>query len=265
MAAGVRHGWLWGRVRPPRLVGVADTVAAQPLDVAAATVVPLRDGASGLEVLMLRRSSRGPFGGMWVFPGGRVDPGDADPVALDDEWAAARRAAVREAAEEAGIVLVPESLVTWSHWTPPDAAPRRFLTWFFLAPLREAVEVVVDGGEIHEHAWVSPVDAMMRRDAGEVELAPPTWMTLWALQPHPDVDAALAQGRTRDPEYFATHLASADGVLTTLWEGDAGYVDGDLDRPGPRRRLVMAASGWRAEVGPEGGTVAGGPALIATD
>jgi len=41
--------------------------------VAAATVVLLRDGDEGLETLMLRRNSKIAFGGMWVFPGGRVD------------------------------------------------------------------------------------------------------------------------------------------------------------------------------------------------
>src|ERR1700754_706810 len=50
----------------------------------AATVVVVRDaptpdGSPGLETLMLRRNEQGTFGGMWVFPGGRVDAGDHDP------------------------------------------------------------------------------------------------------------------------------------------------------------------------------------------
>jgi 8-oxo-dGTP pyrophosphatase MutT (NUDIX family) len=40
----------------------------------AATLTLLRDGPGGVEVLMLRKNSEIRFGGMWVFPGGRVDP-----------------------------------------------------------------------------------------------------------------------------------------------------------------------------------------------
>ena len=72
--------------------------------VPAATVILVRDGAGGLETLMLRRNSTLDFaGGMWVFPGGRVDDADRDGAA--DDLHAARRAAVREAEEEAGLVV----------------------------------------------------------------------------------------------------------------------------------------------------------------
>ena len=64
----------------------------------AATVIVLRDGADGPETLMLRKNSKIAFGGMWVFPGGKVDAEDWDGA--DDDVAAAANAAVREAAEE---------------------------------------------------------------------------------------------------------------------------------------------------------------------
>jgi len=76
----------------------------------AATVVLLRDSAAGLETLLLRRNSQIAFGGMWVFPGGRVDDGDRAGLAPDDGLGAARRAAIREAQEEAGLI-VPEGLL----------------------------------------------------------------------------------------------------------------------------------------------------------
>ena len=40
--------------------------------VPAATVVVVRDGNDGVETLMLRKNSKLAFGGMWVFPGGRI-------------------------------------------------------------------------------------------------------------------------------------------------------------------------------------------------
>ena len=196
---------------------------------------------------MLRRNSQLAFGGMWVFPGGRVDPVDVDPARPDDEMAAARRAAVREALEEAGVVVDPRGLVPFSHWTPPPQAPRRFCHWFFLAPAPPDVDVAVDGGESHEHLWLRPADALGRRDAGEIELAPPTWVTLSRLDAARDVDGAISQARARPPQRFETHVASVEGALVALWDGDAAYHDGDVDRPGPRHRLWMLPAGWRYE------------------
>ena len=44
----------------------------------AATIVLVRDGDQGLEALLVQRSKAvRHMGGMWVFPGGRVDPDDA--------------------------------------------------------------------------------------------------------------------------------------------------------------------------------------------
>jgi 8-oxo-dGTP pyrophosphatase MutT (NUDIX family) len=215
--------------------------------VPAATVVLVRDTDAGLEALMVRRSSKLAFaGGMWVFPGGRVDPDDAAPDRPGDVFEAARRAAVREAREEAGLVVDAEALVRLSHWVPPPVTPKRFATWFFLAPAPGG-SVVVDGGEIHDHRWLRPGDALARRDAGEIELAPPTWVTLRDLAAHADVGAALAHARAREPEHFETHVARVEGGLAALWEGDAGYDAGDADAPGPRHRLLMLETGWRYE------------------
>ncbi|MEZ5141233.1 MAG: NUDIX domain-containing protein [Acidimicrobiales bacterium] len=101
----------------------------------AATVVVLRDGPDGLETLLLRRNAALEFaGGMWVFPGGRVDDDDRRPG--DDDETAARRAAVREAWEEADVVLDPSTLVWFSHWTPPPVTIKRYATWFFGAGAR---------------------------------------------------------------------------------------------------------------------------------
>jgi 8-oxo-dGTP pyrophosphatase MutT (NUDIX family) len=215
----------------------------------AATVIVLRDGPSGLEVLMLKRSGHGAFAGHWVFPGGKVDAADHGTVAdHEDHLTPYRRAAVREAAEEAAIKLTTADLVTLSYWEPPATVPKRFGTWFFLtAAPAHAVEV--DGHEIHDHDWLSPADILARRDAGEVELAPPTWMSLRHLSEFTDTAAALSAERpTQSAEArYSTHVSKVDGVLNMMWTGDAGYETSDASLPGERNRLVMADGAWRYE------------------
>ncbi|MGW9131827.1 NUDIX domain-containing protein [Streptomyces sp. NPDC055681] len=45
----------------------------------AATVVLLRDSIGGPKVLLRRRPAHGTYPGVWVFPGGAVEPGDRGP------------------------------------------------------------------------------------------------------------------------------------------------------------------------------------------
>ncbi|MGH7823063.1 MAG: NUDIX domain-containing protein, partial [Candidatus Binatia bacterium] len=73
----------------------------------ASTVVLLRDGTEGIEVLLLVRRARGsdPFSGASVFPGGVVDPADEDPrLAPPGSGFDAERAA-RELGEEIALPL----------------------------------------------------------------------------------------------------------------------------------------------------------------
>jgi 8-oxo-dGTP pyrophosphatase MutT (NUDIX family) len=90
----------------------------------AATVVVLRDGRDGPEAYLQQRPAHMGFaGGLWVFPGGRVDEADRDP-AVDASWAGPSPAdwadrlglsvddarghlvaACRETLEEAGLLL----------------------------------------------------------------------------------------------------------------------------------------------------------------
>jgi len=217
-----------------------------PPAIPAATVVLVRDGGAGLEALMLHRTSAVAFGGMWVFPGGRVDESDRRPDDPDDE-ACARRAAVREAAEECGLAVEAGDVVPFAHWTPPPVSPRRYATWFFLARAADG-EVTVDGAEIHDHRWLAPREVLARRDRGEVDLAPPTWVTLHDLAELPDVDAALAEAARRRPvPRYETRWRETSGGAVALWAGDAGYDASDPDIDGARHRLWMLSEGWRFE------------------
>ena len=79
----------------------------------AATVLLLRDGASGVEVLMTRRSATASFApGAYVFPGGGIDAADAlahgqstRRTSQSDLHLTQAIAAIRESFEELGILL----------------------------------------------------------------------------------------------------------------------------------------------------------------
>ncbi len=173
--------------------------AAQPRD--AATVVLLRPGPAGAEVLLTRRPATMAFApGVHVFPGGRVEPGDADRRLVHrsrltpDE--ARRRlgepltpeaalafyiAALREAFEEVGILIaVPES----DHGREPGGAfragPGDGAGRAELARLRAALAAgTIDFADVCERLavrlatdllvpiarWVTPVGFARRFDA----------------------------------------------------------------------------------------------------
>lgn len=220
----------------------------------AATVLLLRDVANGsenteLEVLMLRRNSKLAFGGMWVFPGGRVDD---DEMIEGDVLGSARLAAVRETAEETGLAIHADQLLTWSYWVPPPMPSmatkgprRRFSTWFFVGPAPSG-DVAIDHGEIHEDRWLSPGEALAQHAKQEIELAPPTWITLTQLSEHNTVADAMGWAERTDAEEFRTRPLSKD-PLTIAWSGDAAYESGVADASGPRHRLTMLREGWRYE------------------
>ena len=87
----------------------------------AATTLIVRDGATGLEVLMVRRSLQASFmPGAYVFPGGAVDAADAshDHPSLCDESAQAlarRVGAVTDVGDQAMAFAV--AVCGWAHPT----------------------------------------------------------------------------------------------------------------------------------------------------
>ena len=224
---------------------MSDSALAPPAP--SATVVVLRDSPAGLETLLLRRNSRLAFhGGAWVFPGGHIDPVDHVGGAEDVMLAAARNAAVREAREEAKLAIEVDKLVFFAHWTTPVIRPKRFSTWFFVAPAGQEA-VAVDGNEIHAHSWMRPQKALAAQQAGEIELPPPTFVSITKLSVFHTVNQALSRFAEREPEIFFPRLQTVAGGACCLYQGDAGYETGDLDAPGARHRLWMLKSGWHYE------------------
>jgi 8-oxo-dGTP pyrophosphatase MutT (NUDIX family) len=163
------------------------TVPVRP----AATVMLVRDADAGMEVFMLRRNMDAVFaGGMYVFPGGRVDDADhaedLEPVCdgLDDATASARLqiergglaywvAAIRECFEEAGVLLARHAdgsgVVRFDDAEVADRYGKERLAVY--AGERSLVELCAEerllltaGGIHYVSHWITPVGERRRFD-----------------------------------------------------------------------------------------------------
>lgn len=173
----------------------------QPIPAATVVIAKQHVAEPAIEVLLLRRNSKLVFhGGHWVFPGGRIDACDFAACDGGKEYHAARHAAVRETAEEAGIEIIAEELIHTAHWTTPPKLPRRFSTWFFVCPLHKDVPVRVDNDEILDYRWLTPEQALAEADAEQLVLPRPTRVTLQDIASHRSLDElvdATSQGDIR--------------------------------------------------------------------
>ncbi len=223
------------------------TSTSEAIPTPAATVILLQDGRRGLETLLVRRRpGHDPFAGAWVFPGGGIEAVDG-PVPSSSGWPpAARRAAVRELREEAGLTLAPDKLVPFSHWTSPTTMPHRFLTWFFLAAA-PAGSIRLDSREVDAYRWISPHKVLSAHRSQSMALFPPTWVTLHELTAVDAVSQALQRYARRSPTVFAPRVGTWKGAMCFFYQEDAAYADLDADRPGPRHRLRVQAGEWLYE------------------
>jgi recombination protein RecT len=159
-------GTIAGMVRPTQLLHPARAVA--PLR-AAATVLLLRDGAQGLEVLMTRRSMHASFApGAYVFPGGGIDAADAQchtqstrRATQSDLHLTQAIAAIRESFEELGVLLARR--VDCSHLRTKDIAALDRKAPF--AALCAAHGLTLSGAEVFVLAhWITDRDLPKRFD-----------------------------------------------------------------------------------------------------
>ena len=214
----------------------------------AATVVVIREAANTgeLEVLMLRKNSRLQFaGGQWVFPGGRVD---ADELEGNDLDRAYQLAAIRETKEEANIDLASNTLYRFARWVTPVTAKKRFDTWFYVTLLssEQDTPVAVDGSEIQEHRWMSPSAVLKARDSKELEIMPPTYLTLLEIKDFTQYAELIDFYEQREFPDIMPKTHHIDGKMLLLYPGDAGYEVNDTTiTDEPQHRFLMGPDKWQ--------------------
>jgi 8-oxo-dGTP pyrophosphatase MutT (NUDIX family) len=248
-----------------------DPILSAP--VPAASIMLLRDAkGGGVEVLMLKRSQKSAvLGGVYVFPGGKLDAADRSPdrqASLGEtpeqlrerigdnpvsavEAAAFFVAGCRETFEECGVRLKVSELVAWSRWTTPVMASfmkRRFDTQFFAAAMPSDQLAVHDDHEAVASAWFEPRDALQRYWAGAIELAPVQVMSLLDLSRFTDTEMALVQARRRRAPHILPEPFQQGEIRVVTYPGDARHSVPTRALPGPTR-LCSAPSRFEPESG----------------
>ena len=212
----------------------------------AATILLVRDDPT-FEVLMVKRHHQIDFAsGALVFPGGKTHAGDHDPawearvIGWDrtaPEKRAMRIAAIREAYEEAGILLARhadgetfrgderagparddvahdrrafldlvteldvlldlDALTVFARWVTPAMMHKRFDTWFYVAAAPAEQLATCDGWETVDAEWIAPSEALRLAEAGERTVIFPTRMNLQLLAEADDALDAVVRAAAR--------------------------------------------------------------------
>jgi 8-oxo-dGTP pyrophosphatase MutT (NUDIX family) len=244
----------------------------------AATVLLVRD-APEFQVLMVKRHHQIDFAsGALVFPGGKTHQGDHDPAweAFCAGWAETpqderplRIAAIREAYEEAGIIvarrpdgsvyhgdpradaaradieadrrsfldLIGEldirldlmALTVFARWITPDMMPKRFDTWFYVVSADSTQLAAHDGRETVDAEWIAPSVALSLAASGERTIIFPTRMNLQLLAESGSVVEAVEKSRARTLVPVLPKVERREGGGVLVIPPDAGY--GAVEEP----------------------------------
>lgn len=266
---------------------IAPMGPAVPRD--ASTVVVVREGKSGLELLLLQRAERGDHNsGAWVFPGGLVDPGDRRHGALAFE-----RAALRECFEECGILLARDAAGEWprlddearaqlaalrpqvasgattieavcsrfglrpadetlhfiAHWLTPMGRAKRFDTRFFVTAVPHGQEALHDAQETLDHVWLTPAEALLPSHSRR--LMTPTRATIELLLPFDSIQALEAWARLpRSVERVLPRLAVDAGGVRPVQPHEPAYDEvAKLDPQGRGDTWCVLRPGMEVKLG----------------
>lgn len=257
----------------------------------ASTLILVRDGQAGLEVLLGEKTSKVNFAaGAFVFPGGALDESDLGEnftmlgkligdeanriLGVPDGGLNYWIAAIRECFEEVGVLfaatnsdemfsekeylafqsskrktldrgevnfhevlrdaelaLEVDQLHYFSRWVTHAGSPRRYDTRFFIARMPQGQVAQHDGGELVDHRWLKPAEALRLNSQGKLNLMFPTQKTIEKLTEFREVEEALNYTRNAVPVTPMTpRLTVGAGGKKLLLPGDLAYAEaGKLD------------------------------------
>jgi 8-oxo-dGTP pyrophosphatase MutT (NUDIX family) len=237
----------------------------------AATILLLRDEPD-FQVLMVKRHHQIDFAsGALVFPGGKTHAGDHDPAwadhclgwhDFDDEQRGLRIGAIREAFEEAGILMAErldgspfatpcdlavreavdqgrtafidvvrdlgvrlrlDALTVFARWITPTMMPKRFDTWFYAVAAPPDQVAVCDGREAVDAEWIAPSEILRLADEGQRTVIFPTRMNVQLLNEAASAQDCVARAEARTLVTVLPRMESRPDGRFLVIPPDAGY------------------------------------------
>lgn len=136
--------------------------------------------------------------------------------------------------ERERLRLALDTLTLCAHWVTPPVEGKRFDTRFFVARVPPGQTPAHDEKETTESSWMTATEAIRAGDERQIQLPPPTWMTLREIEPFKSVEQIIAAARTRTVVRREPRLVQEDGMRA-------------LVMPDDRTRFVWLEGYWRPE------------------
>lgn len=128
-----------------------------------------------------------------------------------------------EIARAEGLALATDRLLYFAHWITPEAMPKRFDTFFFVAAAPEEQQAAHDQLETTAGAWIHPADALDQSQQGSFPLVFATIHQLQDLGVFTSVADAQQRLSQREIPVIMPRAALRDGEVVIRLPGEPGY------------------------------------------
>jgi 8-oxo-dGTP pyrophosphatase MutT (NUDIX family) len=223
------HHWVFpgGRVDPDDHRADVDALCTGLDDQQASRLLDVDHGGLAWWVAAARETLE--EAGLLLAPLDRVPPADRQELV-----AAIRREVLAEESRFAptliahGLTLDLTPIEEVARFITPVGPPRRFDTRFFVAHAPSGQQPSHDEGEIVDHRWFTPADALARWRAGELPMMSPTVRMVACLDRYRTANAVMATARRRLP-YRRVRVEDPTGAYRVLLPGEPGYEGAETD------------------------------------
>jgi 8-oxo-dGTP pyrophosphatase MutT (NUDIX family) len=130
---------------------------------------------------------------------------------------------------ELGVHLAADRLVLCARWITPEALSRRYDARFFLAEAPPEAHVTAEPGELVEHVWIAPGDALEQYFDHDFRMLFPTARTLSWLEEGSSVNDLRERFLATEITPILPRLRREDGGIVPVMPGEPRYDERDGD------------------------------------